>query len=327
MDAKLVLNTMMLAYVDANQNNNPQMRGIDWRRSTTVACSNPKTQSFTLAPGATSTLFDGTRSTSIDTDTELALTLSALSSSLYRLTWTGVGTAPVFRTDRVIAGTGVTIDVTINSNLSATAVADAGIFADVTTGDIVFIPGPSTGDAATEFSTLNEGYWVVIAVNSSTTIQLARPSDVDFSGVSESVLITDDSQLQAFSASGVQVGDKVSISAGFSASVQRIFTVTSVNSAWIEFESTATLPVDQTAVPGIDGVLFYTEAKAWFRLEITQEAVVRLNGDTSNFNRVSPWSGFDITTSGPFEKSGPTWRMDVVNLSSQPMELVLMTVE
>lgn len=328
MDAKLVLNTMILAYVDANQNNNPQQRCADWRRSITVPCSNPKTQPFTLAAGSMLTLFDGTRATSVANDTQFLLSLSSLDSGLYRLAWTGVGTAPAFRTDRALTANTHTITFTINPNLSATASSsDSAEFTNVQVGDIVSIPGPTTGDASTPFNTLNEGSWIVIAKNSNTTIQLARPADLSFSGITETVVCTSNSQFQAFSSTGVQVGDRVSISGGFSASVQSIFAVTAVNPAWVEFESGNTLPVNQTAVPSAAGVTFYTDAKSFIRLEVTQDAIVRLNGDTSNCNRVSPWSAGDITVSGAFEKAGPTWKMDVVNMSSQPMELVLITAQ
>jgi hypothetical protein len=328
MDAKLVISTMLLGYVDSNQSNNPQMRGIDWRRSNTISCANPKTQPHTLAAGSTLTLFDGTRTTSIASDTEFTLSLSSLDENRYRLTWTGTGVAPAFRTDRALTPDTHTITVVVNANLSVSlSSSNATEFSAVQVGDDVFIPGTTTGDASTVFSALNQGNWIVIGKNSNSIIQVARPATVDFSGVTETVVVTANSQLQAFSSTGVQVDDRVNISSGFSASVQNIFTVIAVNPSWVEFESSAVLPVSQTAVPGVSGVTFYTDAKSFVHLEVTQDAVVRLNGDTSNCNRVSPWSAGDINSSGTFEKAGPTWKMDVVNLSSQTMEIVLITAQ
>src|SRR5690606_14922263 len=96
-----------------------------------------------------------------------------------------------------------------------------------------------TGDAAlsSPFNVLNGGFWSVLA-RTSTVVTVVRPNGESFSGTSEAVALTSDAQLQAFSSSGVQVGDTLEISGGFSAVTQKAFEVSTVTPGWVEFVST-----------------------------------------------------------------------------------------
>lgn len=327
MDGKLTLSSYVLAYADVTQQNNPQLKTIDWKVAIeSLAVANPKTEPFTVGPGETLTLFDGTRTTSIDNTTEFDLAL--VDTNRYRFTWSGTGVDPEFRTDRDLECTGHDISIAVNANQTVTMTSDtAGDFAAIVVGDIVFIPGPTTSDDATEFNTLNEGYWEVLSTDGDVEIQLARPNDVDFTASAETVTPTADIQLQAFTSSGVQVSDKVDISAGFASSVQKTYTILAVNPKWIEVSSTAALPVAATAVPGATGMVFYTQAKRWLRVMATQEAVVRYNGYTGDTNRISPWEVGDIRRPGWDEKCGSTWQCVVVNRSTVAMSVVLLSAE
>jgi hypothetical protein len=328
MDATLTLTSNTVAYGDVGSNSNPSRKYVDWSVARSYSVKNPKTETYMLAPGETLTLFSGTRSTGIDNTTEFQLDLSQLASDRYRFTWTGNGTAPGLRTDRGLELDGVSVDMTANANLTMTMAASAGTFVDVIVGDAILIPDTTTGDGASPFNTLNVGYWVVLAKDiASSTLQLTRPSDQSFSGVTETVSVTDDGQVLGFSAAGVQVGDSVSISAGFVASVLNSYRVVAVTPNYFEVIATQPLPTGIVAVPEIAGIAFYSASKRWFRIEADQECVVRLNGDTGNSNRLSPWVAGDRDNTGHMEKSGPSWQMVVVNLAGSPLNLLFVSTE
>jgi hypothetical protein len=329
MDGTLNLTQNVLAYGDVGKTSNPAKKYVDWsvQRSYTVA--NPKSDPYTVDPGSALTLFSGTRAVSVDNTTEFTLTLSPLAADRYRFAWTGVGTAPGFHTDRALTPNGHTFTLTANSNLTLTmASSTVGEFAAVQVGDVVYLPGISTGDAATPFSELNTGSWSVLAKDgTSTTLTLARPSQAAFVGASEVVLCNANTRIQAWAVAGVQVGDKVTISAGFPASVQNTYTVVAVTSKAFEVIATQPLPAATTAVPTATGIVFYTGAKRYVRFEADQECVVRLNGDTGNTNRMSPWEAGDPDQTAFFEKVGPCWSAVVVNLSSSPLNFLFISAE
>lgn len=328
MDATLKLVSKVLAYADAPDTGNPQKRFVDWGSQQSYPVKNSKSEPYTVAPGATISVFSGVRSTSVASDTEFTLTASPLSTALYRFTHSA-GTAPALRTARAVDLDAIDLTLTANANGTLTLVADDTTpFSDVSAGDTLFIPGTTTGDTASPFDPLNEGYWTVLAVTTSfTTLQLARPTGTPFSAVTEAVTPSATPQVQVFSASGVQVGDKVTVSAGFVSSIQNTYEVVAVNPSWFEVVATQALPVNVAAVPGTVGIVFYTSAKRYIRVVVDQECVVRLNGDSTDLNRVSPWVAGSTETAGATEKSGPTWSASVVNKSTQPLNLLFISCE
>lgn len=327
MDAKLRIFTEIQAYQDSNPSNNPQKRYFDWKVDYTNDINNPASNKYSIPASSSLTLFSGTRSTSIDTDTEWTLTLSPLASNRYRMTWTA-GTAPELRTDRGIDLDTLDAVLTLNSNLTLTFEAPAGEFTGVQVGDTLFIPGTSTGDSATVFNPLNEGYWVVLAIdNTSSILQLTRPTGETFQGASEDITVTDTSQVQVFSSAGVQVGDGVSIAAGFSSPVLGEYEVAAVNPGWFEIVTDSPLPIDVTAVPGTTGILFYSDLKRYLEIYADQKCVIQMNGDTSQINVVSPMRAGSLSTPARFVKDGPVWSLNVVNKSQQTLNLICISAE
>lgn len=317
----------LVIYEDTNANNNPLFRYVDWRKTTpSVEVTNPLSRRYTLPPDSSLLVFSGVQTTSIDGTSTFSISLNPVLASTYRITHTG-GTAPAFRTDRALTLSGSTITVAVNNNATATFTTSAGSFLAVQVGDVVFVPTAATGDAVSPFSALNGGYWVVLA-RIAATVTLARPAGVGFSGVSEAVLLTANSQLQAFSSAGVQVGDTIEISAGFSPITQKAFVVSSVTPSRVEFMSAESLPLETGIMPGAAGMIFYNDAKRFLRIEVDQEAAVRLNGDTSNNVRLSPIAISDENNVAWMESWGTSWSLEVVNRSrSNSMSLVVISCE
>lgn len=317
------------AFGDQVSSSNPSRRHFDWSPSLLgIEVLAPKGNEYTLAPGETLAVFSGVRSTAIDGTTQLTLSVSPLDTTRYRFTWTS-GTAPALRTDRALALSGQTITVVVNENGTITMTSSTiGAFTAVQVTDIVFIPGVATGDADGPFDDRNSGQWVTLAKDGTNTIlQLSRLPDEDFVGYGEAIILVANANLQAWSAAGVQVGDKVKISAGFSTPVHTTFVIAALTSKWFEVIATGTLPVAAVGVPTASGIAFYSKAKRWAYVEMNQEGSVRTNGASDDRDTVQPWIAGDPVMVGNWMKTGPIWSMDLVNLSAVPLTALVLSVE
>lgn len=326
MDGTLNLVTSIVAYTDSNTNSNPQERSPQHGKTFLgLPIENPGGDNYSVEAGATKSVFSGVRSTSIANDTEFTLTLSSLASNRYRFTHSA-GTAPAFRTNRNLTANTHTITIVVNANATITMTSSFADFGAVIVGDIIFIPGTTTGDTAGPFDALNEGYWQVLST-STTILQLSRLSGTSFEAAAEVVTITANSQLQAFSAAGVQVGDGLNISNGFATSVLQAYTVIAVNPSWFEVYSTNTLPVSAIGIPTTSGIAFYSSLKRMVYVEADQDCVIKLNGDTNNYQRLQPWLSGDKTMVAQYLKVGPAWSLDVENKSTNVLNLFVAHVE
>jgi hypothetical protein len=328
MIATLNTTVKILAFADATNNSNPRLRQVDWTRDISgVSVQDPKCESHNLLAGASKTIFDGTRTTTLDGTSAFSIALLNIEgASRYRITHTG-GTSPTFRTGRSLTPTGMTLVWTVNANATVTLTSSAPLFGGVVAGDVVFVPHTTTGDSANVISVLNAGYWQVLAVSSTQNITLVRLAGQDFEGTTETTVITSNSQLRAFTAAGVQVGDDVDISAGFSTATQKTFSVLAVTDAFVEILSTTPLPAQTGITPSAGGMIFYTETKNFLYVESTQEVVLRLNGDTTNGTRVAPADASDPNAPGMYLKRGPTWSLVVVNRSTDAVDLTVIHSE
>ncbi len=323
----------LVIYNDSNANSNPQFRFVDWRRSVqNWSVSNPLNEQFVIQPNSSQVIFSGARTTAIDNTTNFSISLNPVNSTVYRILATA-GTAPSFRTDSGLDLTGDTVVVAVNNNATATITVTAQDFTNVNVGDQVWIPGIVTGDAAlsSPFNTLNVGLWSVIGKasgGSPKVITLTRPNGVSFSGVSETVTPTATAQFVAFSSAGVQIGDTLEISAGFSPITQTAFKVANVTPSFVEVNSTVSYPLETDVFPDNAGMTFYLTNKQYLRVETDQEAVLRFNGDSGNSVRLSPRTVTDQNGVSVFVKTGTTWALEVVNRSrSAAMTVTVISAE
>jgi hypothetical protein len=315
----LNVSNSIVIYSDASATQNPKKRHTDWtRNSLGISVSNPVSRQYLVDPSGTITVFSGIRSTTLASNTEFTISLNSELSNTYRFTHTA-GTDPTLRTDR---GLTLTTSVVVTANEDETvefAVSSGGDFGDVQIGDNLWLPSEASGDSASPFDEANCGLWSVIdKADDDLSIICQRLPGEDFSGITETVVTTAASQLQAFSSTGVQVGDSVDITAGFYSTAQKTFEVTAVTPDHFEVVSTTPLPL-QAATPGAAGMVFYTDAKRFIRVETDQDAIVRLNGDTGTTVRISPMEPADDTQMSWFEKWGPCWSLVVVNRTALQM--------
>lgn len=331
MSAKLNISSSVQAYTDSGAvSSNPLQRVFDWTRKLLgVEVTRPSSRQFIVDPGATISIFNGSRSTSIDGTTAFTATISPLSSSRYRFT-NSAGTAPAFRTARTISHTGVALTLTALTNgaLQISAVT-LNTWVNLVVGDQVFIPGITTGDTAGPFNAANEGLWQVIGVAPVSgqaarllTLKRLATRPQDSAPSSESVTTASAAQLIGFTAAGVQPNDNVEFaSALWSEGVRKNFLVDRVTPSWFEIVSTETLPLDVGVLPTSTGLIFYTDAKRFLRIEADQEAAVQVNGDSTQLNRISPISPADPNQVGWQERWGTCWSLSVINRSSNQMTL------
>lgn len=318
----LNLNTHILAYDPVNgETNNPERRISDWtRKFANISVSKPKSDSVSVDPSATKTIFSGVRSTSIDGTTAFDVTLLSNKPSTYRFSRTA-GTSPNFRTPRSI-GTDATSQITVatNNNATVTFTASGGTLADfsaVVVGDTLRISGVTTGDANGPFNDLNEGLWTVLA-KTGTTLTCRRPPNVGFSGADEIGIILGasfDSNFIVYSAAGVQEGDSVEISAGFSSVTRKSFIVSAVAPLFFEVVSSDALPLEAGIIPTASGMVFYTDAKRIIYVEADQEALIRVNGMSGDQVRLSPFLAADSAKVAAYMQIGNIYSLDIVNKS------------
>lgn len=312
----------IISYEDLPQNNNPSRRVTDWKREIRgVNVNETSSQKIILLPNETRSVFNGVVLTTIDGTTELDLTITSIDpTSRYRIDWTGNGTSPGFRTNRGLALSGGTVDVVLNANSTITVTSSLGaVFGSVIVGDIIFIPGVLTGDTG-PFNELNVGEWIVVSATT-TTLVLKRPSGSVFSGSSESgTIVTSDSELIAYSAAGVQVGDSVDIG-GFAA--DGVFKVVLVTSERVDFVSSEPRANELAVIPGVNGMVFYSDYKQFLYIESSQKIAVRLNGNVNNDCLVEPF--LNKTSPGILSKSGAVFSLNLVNLSNSNSECLVIT--
>lgn len=322
--AFLNVNSSLVAFSDACvQNSAPLKKNFDWQTQINgEVVSYPESKPFAVPPGATFGLFSGAIGTAIDNTTAFDLTLNPMLPGVYRMTWTA-GTPPLFRTDRALNLSAEVVTVTVNNNatanfsLASTASQD---FTSVSVGDTVWIPSVATGDPASPFNAINTGAWVVLAKGAvlsvpNKSLTLRRPIGTVFSGAPEVITVAALDQFQAFSAGPVQPGNSLAISAGFSPVTWGTYVLTAVNSGWLEFASTESLPLESGIMPDSPGFVIYSQARRFIHLESDQLIAVRVNGDTGSFLKVMPRVVGNPKGVGYIELWGPVWSLEVVNLA------------
>lgn len=307
----LTIALRVLAFEDDAPSNNPKRRTVDEDRyHEGMVTRRAESKGRTLAPGEEMVFFDASRSTAVDNTTQLALTLSPLAPDRYRLAWTTTGTNPAFRVERAFGASGQALTLTVNSNATLTVTGAGPTYTTVSVGDVVLIPGTVTGDAAGPFNFLNVGYWAVIG-RTTTSLTLTRPAGEGFSAVTETVTPGAD-QFIVFAPTGVQAGDVLSLSAGFSSNALRKYGVLAVAPKWVDLQ-TSTPVAAETAVTTAAGLAVYSEARTWTYIETDQLVVVRYNGDTGATNEIEPIEAATKSKTGFDLKRGSVWKVSILN--------------
>lgn len=322
--AVLAISTGSVAYGDVPVTSNPKRQYWNWSRSLlNIPVSNPKSEQYTVPPRSMLTLFNGTRLTTID-DTTL-FTVQYMGESRYRFSWVG-GTDPSFETNVALSVVDAALTLTVNANQTVSLSGPPGSFTGVSPGHVLYVYGPAD-KTTSAFNPSNAGKWRVLAATA-TLLMLARFSGEDFVAMDETVTASSGTDFIVYSPSnGVQEGDKVRIDGGFVPDTFRTYEIQTVTSQFFDVVSTSPIAEQSNIAPGASGMVFYSSAKKYMRLEVDQEAKIYINGATDEGQVVSPFVAGDPEQMGWQERTGPVWGLIVYNRSQQPMTLALFTAE
>jgi hypothetical protein len=258
LNAQIYLNT----FSDTCASNAPSLNNVRWCRNLNgLQVANPVSKELVVSAGQSIMFFNQARSLSQDSTTQYTLNVAA--DGAYELKWVG-GTAPGFRTARALSTSNMTtITVTMNGPLMTLTGTNVS-FASVVPGDYVTLAGV--------FSPLNVGTFKVLSASSSS---ISVEND---SGTPEGPIALDSnfaSEIFAFGSSGVQMGDSLVISSGFSPLSQQTFNITAVNSTTLEFSYAGVLPTETSVLTQI---AVYSAAKRLLYFETDQKLNLLING-------------------------------------------------
>ena len=195
--------------------------------------------------------------------------------------------------------------------------------------------GVVVGDYVTLGSNFNAG--------NQGTFQIISLTPISFSVVNPSAVVEGPitlgasyaTQLQIFSAAGVQVGDTLVISSGFSPVSWGSYSITAVYAESLQFSSTAVLPQEG---PIMTEVTIYSMAKRLVYMETSGQLSVSINGSVTPVV-ISPLQLTDCCTVGsPFGGGGTfapgmllltstTYSLSVTNNGTDPVQMFLAATE
>lgn len=174
----------VLVYDDSQNNSNPLLKHIDWKRSVTgVEFDEVFSNRVTLRPGESRTLH-----------TITALDVAAEVSELVALTakpgvWRFSALGAAYTGQSWATAIGVPAQsASISVNVDGTITLDgAGVVGTASPGAWVYLAGAGYGDGGS-WSTANQGFWVVLAA-SANTFRLRRVFSDESEPVAETVVI------------------------------------------------------------------------------------------------------------------------------------------
>lgn len=317
--AKLVFSIFLNAYEDKHSSNSPNRSNYKWYRDTNgILANNPDSLQFTLAPGETREIFSGERALTQDGTTRYSVAPVQFSTNLYTLTWVG-GTNPTFRTARTTGADATTgVQVTINGTV-VTFSSVYGTPFNLISGGVVVGDYVTIGNL---FNIANQGQWQIISLTATSF------SVVNAFGVSEGPYELSSgfaSQVSIYSAAGVQVGDTLSITGGFSPVTQGSYKVTMVTNTYVQFSSLGLLPTEGPITT--EDISVYFMAKKLIYLESDQHVTLDINGITGD--EIVPLIGCDCNPPSPgvFMRTSTIFSLSLSNVSTSTARLFLASIE
>ena len=317
-----IINQILSYNASQGTTDSPLMRSFDWtRRMTGLSVGNPQSDNFVLSPGQTVSVFNGSKPNPLDTSS--VLDLLSVGNGLYRLNVTAGSSE--FRTRRSISGIS-NCSISINNLSMAVFNFSGSTLSSVQIGDTMRIKGSSTHDSGPfAFNSLNSGNWLIIGKNG-TSLSCVRPVGETFTAAAES--ISDASgDIDIYSSSGLQKGDKMQISGAFSLASFRSYELKEVTPDYLDFISTVALPIE-TDISYIDNAInFYTSAKKYIYMESDQVCVVQFNGSSDITNKIVPVAAGSPTLPGFLSQTGDFYSCDVTNKSLNVLNLKIFSGE
>lgn len=170
------------------------------------------------------------------------------------------------------------------------------------------------------FNPMNQGIWKILAV-SSTSFTIEN----EVGAVEGPITLGSGfaSQIDIFSMAGVQAGDTLVISGGFSLVSQGSYQVVLVTDGYIQFYSTASLPQESNIMT--QAVAIYSAAKQLIYLETDQPVNALLNGSVNN--KIEPFVVSNSVQPGMLLLKSTTYSLSVTNNGTNTANLFFAGVE
>ena len=191
--------------------------------------------------------------------------------------------------------------------------------------------GVVVGDQATignEFNVLNQGTFTIIAVTATSfSVEI-------ITGTNEGPITLGSSfasQISICSAAGVQVGDVLVISGGFSPAIQGSYEITAVSAESVQFSSTSLLPSEGPVTT--EAITIYSNAKSLVYIESDSTLDVILN--TVDIGQIEPFmiSNANVPSlpltaiPGIFMLKSTIYSLSVTNNGINPANITFLAVE
>ncbi len=320
MSEKLNLSIHLNAYSDDSDSNSPTLNNFRWNREyLSLDVGEPSSKVVNLAPNETLSLFSGSINISADTTTKYDILLKSGSSSVYQILHSG-GTEPYFRTPR-ISGADATTMVSVTKNAKVLKFeSTGGTLFDLITGAVVVGDRVRVGD---NFNPSNRGEYKIIALTA-TSFSVENETGVVESNI---VLGTDFAdQVNIYSASGVQIGDKIDIQNNFSLVTQGTYEIIDVSHNYVEFHCVSSLPEETNISNDPDAFVIYRSAKQMVYMESDKKINIKINS-TSITNTIEPFEMSGNVKPGVFLSKSTIKSIEVSNPTTETCKLYYITVE
>jgi hypothetical protein len=261
---------------------NPLVRVPDITRSyQDIPTFNENSNSMNVVPGDTVNIVSNMRTLTADLTTTFAISFPVLGSSVTRMTWTGVGTSPGFRTARSLGVDSTTIisvtrrapSIVRFATVSGTAFSTLSILV----GDFIRIER-STDAFDSPFSVQNQGTTLkIVGVGASTfDVQDNGILAAEIGAALGSGFAT---AMKVLSAGPVKVGDVVLLDGNSSLVNAGRYSITQVSDSYIEFISPQAYP--ETFVNNPLSVKIYVGLIGFINLHANGPIQISIDGNPS----------------------------------------------
>jgi hypothetical protein len=318
--SKLNLLFHINGYEDSSNSNEPTLNNFKWHRDYLgLEIDESESKSIALASGESQELFSGSVSISADGTTIYDIALKSGSSSTYKISHKS-GTAPLFRTPRT-SGADATTEITVTKNAKILKFeSTGGTSLDLISGGAVVGDRVRIGD---QFNLSNQGEFKVIAV-SATGFSVENET-----GVSESNIVLGAgfaTQINIYSSSGVQIGDKIDIQNNFSLVSQGTYEITDVSHDYLEFHSANSLPEETDISNSPEAFVIYRSAKQLIYIEADAKLNIKINGSTVT-NTLEPFEINGVAKPGVFFSKSTLKSVEIENPTTDICKVFYITAE
>ena len=314
--SKMNLIVAINAYNDINPTNHPSKNITKWVSDLQgIDITEPVSSSIALASGETLSLFSGEVVISDDNTTTYDLSLKTNTSSTYVLAH-NAGTAPIFRVAKA-SGADATTEITITKNGPLLIFSSTGGTALSLISNFVVVNDEVR--IGSLFNDANQGKFKVLA-RTATSFTIENSA-----GQAEGPIVLGAdfaTQITIQTHSGVQVGDKVKISASFSSISFGSYEITDVGSDYLEFYSLKSLPSESNILSNLQ---IFNNSKQFLFIESDKKVSITIDGVAGG--SIEPFTLSTVLKPGMFLRHSAMFSASITNDSADTATIYCLSAE